>query len=63
MQIRLYKLNGWLQRRHIGPQRAQYAGDIWSRAVRRGVCDSDLTERPSNCLVCRAGDAGDTTVC
>lgn len=45
------------------PDNARYAGDIRSTAVRRGVCDSDLTERASNCLVCRADDAPDTTVC
>lgn len=42
------------------PDNARYAGDIWSTAVRCGVRDSDLTERASNCLVCRAGDAADT---
>lgn len=45
------------------PDNARYAGDIWSTAVHRGVCDSDQTEWASNCLVCRAGDTADPTVC
>lgn len=55
MQIRVF-VSEWMASTwtYWPSENTIYAGDVWSTAVRRSVYDSDLTERLSNCLVCRA---------